>query len=115
MDYKAILFEKRNNVAYITLNRPEEANALDLTMAKELHEAALDCDQDENVRAILITAVGRMFCGGGDLKFFNSSSENVEAKLSPPLSSRTAARPGYNKQSSSTLCMFMVGSSRIAV
>ena len=55
MDYKAILFEKRDNVAYITLNRPDDANALDLTTAEELHQAALDCDQDEDVRGILIT------------------------------------------------------------
>ena len=61
MDYKAILFEKRDNVAYITLNRPDDANALDLTTAEELHQAALDCDQDEDVRGILITGKGRMF------------------------------------------------------
>ena len=42
MEYNAILFETRNNVAYITLNRPDEATALDLTMAEELHQAALN-------------------------------------------------------------------------
>ena len=81
MDYKAILFEKRDNVAYITLNRPDDANALDLTTAEELHQAALDCDQDEDVRGILITGKGRMFCGGGDLKFFHGSGTDVESLL----------------------------------
>ena len=81
MDYKAILFEKRDNVAYITLNRPDDANALDLTTAEELHQAALDCDQDEDVRGILITGKGRMFCGGGDLKFFHGSGADVESLL----------------------------------
>ena len=65
MDYKTIIIEKRDGVAYITLNRPDEANALDLATATELHEAALDCNQDAGVRAILITANGKMFCGGG--------------------------------------------------
>ena len=81
MDYKAILFEKRDNVAYITLNRPDDANALDLTTAEELHQAALDCDQDEDVRGILITGKGRMFCGGGDLKFFYGSGADVKSLL----------------------------------
>lgn len=81
MDYKAILFEKRDNVAYITLNGPDDANALDLTTAEELHQAALDCDQDEDVRGILITGKGRMFCGGGDLKFFHGSGADVKSLL----------------------------------
>ncbi len=81
MDYKTIIFEKRDGVAYITLNRPDEANALDLATATELHEAALDCDQDAGVRAILITANGKMFCGGGDLKFFHGSDGSIESLL----------------------------------
>ena len=51
MAYQSILFEKRDGVAYITLNRPDEANAIDLTTAKELHEVALDCERDASVRA----------------------------------------------------------------
>ena len=81
MDYKMIIFEKRDGVAYITLNRPDEANALDLATATELHEAALDCDQDAGVRAVLISANGRMFCGGGDLKFFHGSDDGIESLL----------------------------------
>lgn len=81
MSYEAILFEKRDGVAYITLNRPEDANALDLRMATELHRAALDCERDSAVRAVLITATGRMFCGGGDLKFFHAAGEDIDALL----------------------------------
>ena len=81
MACQSILFEKRNGVAYITLNRPDEANALDLTTAKELHEVALDCERDAGVRAVLITAKGRMFCGGGDLKFFHASGDDIDALL----------------------------------
>lgn len=81
MSYKTIIFEKRDGVAYITLNRPEEANALNLQMAEELHEVALDCDRDAAVRAVLITAKGRMFCGGGDLKFFHTADVDVETLL----------------------------------
>ena len=81
MTYKTILYEKNDGVAHITLNRPEEANALDLTTAQELHDAALDCECDINVRAVHISANGSMFCGGGDLKFFHGSKEKIDALL----------------------------------
>jgi 2-(1,2-epoxy-1,2-dihydrophenyl)acetyl-CoA isomerase len=81
MGYNSIIFEKRDGVAYITLNRPDDANALDLEMAEELHRTAMDCDQDAAVRAVLITGKGRMFCAGGDLKFFHTSEEGTEPLL----------------------------------
>jgi 2-(1,2-epoxy-1,2-dihydrophenyl)acetyl-CoA isomerase len=63
-------FEVREQIAYITLNRPDAANALNAEVAMQLDQAALRCDEDENVRAVLLTGAGRMFCGGGDLKAF---------------------------------------------
>ncbi len=62
--------EIRNNVAHLTLNRPEAANALNLEMAQALEEASLKCEEDPNVRAVLMTGAGKLFCGGGDLKSF---------------------------------------------
>jgi 2-(1,2-epoxy-1,2-dihydrophenyl)acetyl-CoA isomerase len=69
-DFSTLLFDVRGQVAHITLNRPHTANAINVEMAQELEEAALDCDQDPNVRAIVLTGAGRLFCGGGDLKSF---------------------------------------------
>jgi len=65
-----LLFEIRNHVAYVTLNRPDAANALNAELVKELEEVSLRCDEDPAVRAVLLTGAGRMFCGGGDLKAF---------------------------------------------
>jgi 2-(1,2-epoxy-1,2-dihydrophenyl)acetyl-CoA isomerase len=79
-----LLFEIRNNVGYITLNRPEVANALNAELAKELEEVSLRCDEDPAVRAVLMTGAGKMFCGGGDLKSFAAQ---------PP-----AQLPGYLKK-----------------
>src|SRR5216684_3760172 len=62
--------EVSNNVAYLTLNRPEAANALNLEMAQALEEASLKCEEDPNIRAVLMTGAGKLFCGGGDLKSF---------------------------------------------
>jgi 2-(1,2-epoxy-1,2-dihydrophenyl)acetyl-CoA isomerase len=66
-----LLFEIRNHVGYITLNRPDAANALNLEAVKELEEVSLRCDEDAAVRAVLLTGAGKMFCGGGDLKAFS--------------------------------------------
>src|ERR1700730_18586826 len=61
-----LLFEVREHVAYITLNRPAVTNAVSLELAQELEEVARECDKSESVRAVLLTGAGRIFCGGGD-------------------------------------------------
>lgn len=58
-------------VARITLNRPQAGNTINDVMGRELLEAAVRC-YDENVRAVLMTAAGDMFCFGGDLKSFRA-------------------------------------------
>ncbi len=63
-------FEVRGHIGYITLNRPDAANALNAEVARQLDQAALQCDENAEVRAVLMTGAGRMFCGGGDLKAF---------------------------------------------
>jgi 2-(1,2-epoxy-1,2-dihydrophenyl)acetyl-CoA isomerase len=62
--------EIRGNVGYITLNRPDAANALNAEVARQLDQAALRCEENADLRAVLMTSSGRMFCGGGDLKAF---------------------------------------------
>ncbi len=66
---KNVLFEVREHVAYITLNRPAAANAVTLELAQELEEVARECDESNSVRAVLLTGNGRIFCGGGDKSF----------------------------------------------
>ena len=58
-----------DGVARIHLNRPDAANAIDLTFAKEFESAAQSC-VSSHVRVVLVTAAGRQFCAGGDLKSF---------------------------------------------
>lgn len=65
-----VLFEVRDHVARIMLNRPDAANAMNFELVKELEEVSLRCDEDPAVRAVLMTGAGKMFCGGGDLKAF---------------------------------------------
>jgi 2-(1,2-epoxy-1,2-dihydrophenyl)acetyl-CoA isomerase len=68
--YETILFDIRDHVAHITLNRPDAANAANGQMGKDLLWAILQCDNNPAVRAVLLTGSGRFFCAGGDLKEF---------------------------------------------
>ena len=66
--YETLIVERIGRVERITLNRPDVAHGLNLAMARELAVAARGCDRDPEVRAVLLTASGRFFCAGGDLK-----------------------------------------------
>jgi 2-(1,2-epoxy-1,2-dihydrophenyl)acetyl-CoA isomerase len=76
MTLKTLDFRIDNGVGRITLNRPDHANAIDPTMASDLLEAAIACDVDRSVRAVLLDARGKMFCAGGDLGgFFKAGAD----------------------------------------
>ena len=77
MEYKTILFDVRDNVAHITLNRPDAANSINDEMGKDLMHAALRCDEDPEIRAVLISGAGKIFSGGGDLKAFISKGDQL--------------------------------------
>lgn len=81
MDYETLIFEQNDNVATITLNRPESANALDLTMARELVDVSIRCDEAPDVRAVVIRGQGKLFCAGGDLSVFAEAGDNAAAVI----------------------------------
>jgi enoyl-CoA hydratase/carnithine racemase len=67
MAYETILYEVADNILTITLNRPDKLNAFNGTMQAEMIDAFEHADQDDNVRAIIVTGAGRAFCAGADL------------------------------------------------
>ncbi len=81
MEYATLLFEVRDSVARITLNRPETHNALNEEMGRELMDVALRCDEDPAVRAVILTGAGRAFCAGGDLKSFAAAGEQLHSHI----------------------------------
>jgi 2-(1,2-epoxy-1,2-dihydrophenyl)acetyl-CoA isomerase len=68
VSYETLLYEKRNGVAAITLNRPQALNAFTPQMNLEFQDALKDAEQDGAIRCFLITGAGRAFCAGQDLK-----------------------------------------------
>jgi len=78
---KTVLVEVRDHVATVTLNRPEAFNALSMELGRELLDAALRCEGDPAVRAVVLTGAGKHFCFGGDLRGMAQQSEQVSAYL----------------------------------
>lgn len=74
MSYEAITYQKKDQVCYITLNRPEVANAINIQMAVELSEVCCRINQDEDTRAVVISGAGNKdFCSGEDLSQFSQA------------------------------------------
>jgi 2-(1,2-epoxy-1,2-dihydrophenyl)acetyl-CoA isomerase len=63
----SILFQIENNVAYITLNRPDKLNSFNREMALAMQAALDECKNNSDVRALAITGAGKGFCAGQDL------------------------------------------------
>ena len=66
-DYQEIVYEVRDRVLTITLNRPEVLNAFTTTMMNEMIDAFDQADADDDVRVVIVTGNGRGFCAGADL------------------------------------------------
>lgn len=79
MLFETILFERRESIAHVTLNRPDRLNALDTTLIRELGAAAGLISGDAGIRAVLLKASGRAFCSGADL--VGRGIDSVEASL----------------------------------
>lgn len=61
-----VLVEVDGGVALLTLNRPAHLNAYTAAMGDQLGRAYRECDDDDDVRAIVVTGAGRAFCAGAD-------------------------------------------------
>jgi 2-(1,2-epoxy-1,2-dihydrophenyl)acetyl-CoA isomerase len=77
MAYESIVYEVRDAIATITLNRPAAYNALNLPLARDVFHATLEADENPDVRCIVITGAGKAFCAGGDVKDFADSPDRI--------------------------------------
>lgn len=73
-DFKDLLVEKKEQVLWLTLNRPEARNAYSIMMVKELVEVLRHADSDVEIRCIVLTGAGTSFCAGGDIKAMRGKS-----------------------------------------
>jgi enoyl-CoA hydratase/carnithine racemase len=67
MHYDDLAFEVNDGVALITLNRPDHLNTFTAAMGRSLESAYRRCDEEDTIRAVVLTGAGRAFCAGADL------------------------------------------------
>jgi len=73
--YEALLYTVENNIATITLNRPEVFNAFNDAQSYELQAALKQANRDKEVRVVVLTGAGKAFCSGQDLKAIADSKD----------------------------------------
>jgi 2-(1,2-epoxy-1,2-dihydrophenyl)acetyl-CoA isomerase len=96
MSYEFLIFEVKDGVGLILLNRPDDGNAITLEMAGELLDAALRCDEDPEVRAVVLTGSGKMFCAGGNLKAFAAQGDGASLYMKQVTQAFHAAISRFN-------------------
>ncbi|MBC8417228.1 MAG: enoyl-CoA hydratase/isomerase family protein [Proteobacteria bacterium] len=95
MNYETILFKVENRIATITLNRPDRLNAWNHTMSAELGHAMLCCDEDDEIRAVVVTGAGRAFCAGSDLSSGDSAFDTFSREKDTVLRDKEGRYEGY--------------------
>jgi 2-(1,2-epoxy-1,2-dihydrophenyl)acetyl-CoA isomerase len=76
MTYKCLLYEVKDGVATLTLNRPDRLNALGDTLREDLLDAVTRTAADPDVRVMVLTGAGKGFCAGGDVKAMNENRQS---------------------------------------
>ena len=70
-------YEVKDNVGYIHFSRPEGANAVNPAFCRDLKNVMREIESDDDVRSVAVTAEGKVFCAGGDLKEFNAAGSDL--------------------------------------
>lgn len=81
MDFKTVIYDTRNRVATILLNRPGAMNAFETQLRLDLMAAIREAEGDDDVRVIVISGAGRGFSAGADLQHGIAPYETIEAQI----------------------------------
>ena len=94
-NYETILVAKADDIALLTLNRPERLNAWTARMNAELQAAIRDCNADPQVGAMVVTGAGRGFCAGADIRdSFKARMEGAGQDAGQPRADVDGEPPG---------------------
>jgi 2-(1,2-epoxy-1,2-dihydrophenyl)acetyl-CoA isomerase len=102
--YEALGFETADGVARIALSRPDAANAMTPGMCRELLDAAIVCDERDDIRAVLLTGAGKMFSAGGDLRYFKEQGDGLGAALKAMTADLHAAIATFARMDAPVVC-----------
>jgi 2-(1,2-epoxy-1,2-dihydrophenyl)acetyl-CoA isomerase len=85
MDLSTMTYAVRDGVAHVRFTRPEGANAVNPSFSADLRAVMVTIESDRAVKAVSVTAEGKVFCAGGDLKLFHAAGADVPALASDML------------------------------
>ncbi|MDG1311053.1 MAG: enoyl-CoA hydratase [Porticoccaceae bacterium] len=88
-----VLFEVRDNVALITMNNPDKRNMLTIDVCKQVADYVAQAEEHPEVKALIVTGVGRAFCAGGQLTDLTPNQEILETIYSGFLSIANCSLP----------------------
>src|SRR5215471_12445549 len=80
MTYECLLYEVKDGIATLTLNRPDRLNALGGSLRDDLHDAVTRSAADPDVRVMVITGAGKGFCAGGDVKAMSEAKAGARER-----------------------------------
>ena len=114
MEFQTILFEVRDQIAFVTFNRPESMNAMNRQMMKELVDACRQVEEDAGIRVAIFTGAGeKAFSAGMDLKERSETSfspiERRQQKLSATVQTQTRAVAAITKPTIAAIRGYCVG------
>lgn len=96
MAYEEIVYEVKDRVATVTLNRPEKLNAWTLRMEQEVVDAVGAAAADEQARVIVLTGAGRGFCAGADMSLLSAALEGgIGSAGAPPAALDASVRSDF--------------------
>ncbi len=115
-----ILLEKRDHIGYITFNRPEKLNAIRWEDYILLYDLVNECEEDENIRVIILTGKGKAFSAGDDLEGYPGSGQEKVIKGNPGIALMLEGRyldlqlSGYQDYLQKT-CMLLMNSGTVSI
>jgi 2-(1,2-epoxy-1,2-dihydrophenyl)acetyl-CoA isomerase len=77
MELQTMTYAVADGVATVTFDRPDGANAVNPAFARDLRAVMIEVEFDNDVRSVLVTANGKVFCAGGDLKEFHAAGDGL--------------------------------------
>ena len=78
MNYEQLLYDVRDGIATLTLNRPDKLNAWTSVLEREVRHALTEASADADVRVVVLTGAGRGFCAGADMTMLNMIVDKAE-------------------------------------